>query len=142
VKQPIELALRKGILLFLAMGLLSTSVVNAQFFFTGPSGGDFFDELNWTLNPDGTGANPAAGSIDPDVNISETLFIDGDTVTAAGPDPGGSTSDNGDLDISGFLGILPDSLLNVTVGELRVTSVGSFASLGSTINISGQHQRR
>lgn len=67
-----------------AMMLLAPVSANAQFYFTGPAGGDFFDELNWTANPDGTGANPAASSIEPGAAsaIAVSLIIDGDDVMA------------------------------------------------------------
>ena len=56
------------------------------FFFTGGVNNDFFNELNWTENANGTGANPVGDPImDSATNaITLDLIIDGDSVIANG----------------------------------------------------------
>ena len=56
------------------------------FFYTGPANGDFFDESNWTTEPDGMGSSPVGDPfVDSTTNaISLDLIIDGDAVDAAG----------------------------------------------------------
>lgn len=70
----------------LTIGLMFTGTAQAQFFYVGPMGGDFFDEANWNDAADGSGASPAG---DPLVDsttgaIPLDLIIDNDSVVAMG----------------------------------------------------------
>ncbi|MEQ8848884.1 hypothetical protein [Botrimarina sp.] len=57
-----------------------TGLVPSTFTFTGPSGGDFFDETNWT---DADGATAPAGTINPGAGILHSLLIDNTSVVAS-----------------------------------------------------------
>ncbi|QDU89223.1 hypothetical protein Pla175_26100 [Pirellulimonas nuda] len=55
-----------------------------DFYFVGPSGGDFFDSGNWNDQPTGLGAFLATPVVDAGTSLIEhSLVIDGDTVGAA-----------------------------------------------------------
>lgn len=93
-----------------ALALISTSWAQAQtFYYTGSFGGDFFNESNWNSLPGGGGASPLAGTIEPSIGYTLDLVIDGDNVTASGPD-GFSL----DIGAGGGLTLLSGSDLQVT----------------------------
>lgn len=81
-----------------------TGLIPSVFTFTGPSGGDFFEESNWQ---DAQGNSPAAGTIDPGVPIRHSLLIDGDTVRTTGN--GGEA----DFQTGGSLELTPGSVLEM-----------------------------
>lgn len=80
------------------------------FYFIGPSGGDFFNELNWNTLPTGGGSSPQAGSIEPDVGFVHHLILDGDTVEANGRE-----GDEAGIDVGsgGWLEVQTGSTLSV-----------------------------
>ncbi len=89
-----------------------TGLVPSPYYYTGPSGGDFFDEANWNDDPNGSGNSLPAGSIDPGVRIQQSLIIDGDTVTSGpGPVVGKATFEAG-----GSLEMTPGSVLDFPHG--------------------------
>ncbi len=93
-----------ALLAVLALGQTSRG---ANFFYTGPANGDFFDELNWNSLPGGGGANPAAGAIDPATDIFDNLFLDGVSTLANGKVQFGA---------GGGLDMQPGSLLDIVSG--------------------------
>ncbi len=118
-------------LFFISMMLFMPAVATAQFYFTGPSGGDFFDELNWTANPDGTGANPAAASIEPGAAsaIAVPLIIDGDDVMA---------NDHVDFG-AGSLDLQAGSVLTISSAtgtvDLDINAATTFTMDSATLNV-------
>lgn len=109
---------------------LTSSVSVAQtFFFVGPSGGDFFDELNWNTASDGTGVSPV-GDLIPDSTtgaIALDLVIDGDTVEAAG-----------EVDFGpGSLTLLPGSMMSVTGtgNDLDINADSTFSLTDATLSV-------
>lgn len=121
--------------------LLAThSTAQAQFFFTGGVDNDFFNELNWTANADGTGANPAGDPlIDSTTNaIALDLIIDGDSVVADGQvdfGPGSLTLQSGSLlSITGAgndLDINADSTFSLTDARVEVNDIINFEGTSS-----------
>ena len=118
---------------------------NAQFFYTGAPDGDFFDESNWTENPDGSGANPAGDALMSDTGnaIAVDLIIDGDSVVADGQVDFGTGSlsiDGGALAITGAgnqLDINADSTFSLMHGTLTVDDdiflEGNVTFLGGSV---------
>lgn len=70
----------------IALTLVAPEARAQTFFFTGPAGGDFFDEANWNDMADGSGLNPVGDLIPDDSTgaIALDLIVDGDSVVAAG----------------------------------------------------------
>ncbi len=92
-----------------------TGLVPSPYFYVGLSGGDFFDEANWDIDPTGVlGDNPMAGSIDPGVPIRHSLIIDGDTVSSGSPS--GGLGREADFQVGGSLELTPGSVLNFPEG--------------------------
>ena len=129
------------------IGLVCMATTHGQtFFYTGVNDGEFLDETNWTENADGTGANPAIGSINdggnPDISIE--LVINGDMVTSSGDldiGEGGTGSltltGGADLDIPGTpddFDIDSDGAFNMVNSTL---TVGDRAFFGGTIDLVG-----
>lgn len=109
---------------------LATSTTWAQtYFFVGPSGGDFFDELNWNTAADGTGMSPVGDLIPDDSTgaISLDLIIDGDTVEAAGQVDFGT----------GSLTLEAGSMLSITGNDndLDINSDSSFSMTDATLSV-------
>lgn len=104
---------------------LPASSWGETFYYTGPFGGEFFTEANWSSAPDGSGVAPAAGSIEPDIGFTHDLIIDGDTVVASGDD--GFVLDVGD---GGALSLLSGSDLQVNNlffnGEFELSTGATF----------------
>ncbi|MEM8947096.1 MAG: hypothetical protein AAGD11_18125 [Planctomycetota bacterium] len=102
---------------------------SAQFFFTGPSGGDFFDESNWNTQADGLGTAPVGDPlVDSASNaISIDLIIDGDTVEAAGQVDFGT----------GSLTLQSGSMLSITGAghDFDINSDSTFSLTDSTIEV-------
>ena len=120
---------RSQTVLFCVIYAFTTAVCSAQFFYTGPADGDFFDESNWTANADGTGANPVG-----DVLMSDTanaigidLIIDDDSVVAAGQVDFGS----------GSLSIRSGASLTVTGADnqLHINASSTFSLMGGTLTV-------
>lgn len=110
--------------------LLAThSTAQAQFFFTGGVDNDFFNELNWTANADGTGANPVGDPLtDSTTNaIALDLIIDGDSVVA-----------NGQVDFgTGSLTLQSGSLLSITGAghDLDINSDSTFSLTDARVEV-------
>jgi len=114
---------------------LSAVSAQAQFYYVGPSGGDFFDEANWNDAADGSG-NSIVGDelMDSTTNaISLDLIVDGDTVEAAGQvdfGTGSLTLEAGSsFTISGAgndLDINSDSSFSLTDATLLVDDILNF----------------
>lgn len=115
-----------------AIGPLSDIKNKLTYYYTGPNGGDFFDEVNWNDDPQGSGSAPPAGSVSPsgDQDIGINLIIDGSSVIAAG-----------DIDIgnrgSGSLTLLNGASLEVTgtTNDLDFDFDGSFTLINSTVTV-------
>ncbi|QEG36706.1 hypothetical protein [Bythopirellula goksoeyrii] len=101
--------------------LLLPSFATAQFTFVGPSGGDFFDVLNWQ---DGGGFNPASIIDGGTSKVEIDLILDGDLVYATSEIPFGV----------GSLSLLSGSNLNVNSGGVSFDT-GSLSLDGSQLNI-------
>jgi hypothetical protein len=103
------------------------------FFYVGPSGGDFFDELNWNTLANGTGTTPDPNADPiPDSTtgaIALDLIIDGDTVDAAGQVDFGS----------GSLTLDPNSVLNITGAgnDLDINSSSGFSLTDAALTTNG-----
>lgn len=112
----------------------------ATFFYTGPSGGDFFTESNWNSLPACGGTSPLAGEIDEGVEFTHELIIDGASVSAFGNDlvPG-----NGvivlDIGAGGMLSLLNGSDLQVTNtlfnAQFELSTGGTFNLMNSTLGV-------
>lgn len=119
-----------GVVLSCVCVLGLSSAAQAQtFFYTGPNGGDFFNETNWNSLADGTGVNPAGDPlIDSTSNaITLDLIIDGDTVTA-----------NGQVDFgTGSLTLQSGSQLDVTGADndFDINSNSTFSLTNATLNV-------
>ncbi|MGI9456536.1 MAG: PEP-CTERM sorting domain-containing protein [Aeoliella sp.] len=120
-----------GLSLFLMCFLHAPMSLGQTFFFTGGVDNDFFNELNWTANSDGTGANPAG---DPLVDsttgaIALDLIIDGDTVDAAGQVDFGT----------GSMTLESGSVFNVTGAgnDLDINGSSSFFLTNATLMTNG-----
>lgn len=116
-------------LLTLALATTASTATAQSFFYVGPAGGDFFDEMNWNDAADGTGSAPVGDPlIDDAANaIALDLVIDGDTVVA-----------NGQVDFgTGSLTLLAGSAFSVTGSgnDLDINDESTFSATGATIDI-------
>ncbi len=99
-----------------------------DFFYVGPSGGSFFDTMNWNDAPDGSGAFLATPVIDGGTNLVEhSLVIDGDSVLAGT----GLSFGMGSLSLG--LG----SALTVSGNDLIFGSGSSLTSNGASLIVNG-----
>ncbi len=116
------------------------TVEAATFFYTGPSGGNFFDETNWNSVSTGGGTSPLAGEIDEGVGFTHELIINGASVSAfgniVGPGTGTIVLDIGD---GGILSLLNGSDLQVTNiafnAQFELSSGGTFNLMDSTLGV-------
>ncbi|WP_168205357.1 hypothetical protein [Bythopirellula goksoeyrii] len=86
------------------------SALADTFYYTGPSGGDFFNESFWNSMANGSGFTPAVGTINPGLGISHYLILDGDVVEANG---GAGDEFGVDIGNGGGLELQTGSSLNV-----------------------------
>ncbi len=99
----------------------------SPYYYTGPTGGDFFDEANWNDKADGTGNNPPGDPIRGGFHILINLIIDGDTVGSSG----------GEIDIQrgGSLEMTAGSVLMLTNSndQFDINPDGAFKFTDATL---------
>lgn len=117
-----------GLMAALLLGVCAERVSAMDFYYVGPSGGDFFDVGNWNDSPDGLGAFLATPVIDGGTgDIEHSLIIDGDTVTAAA-----------DVDFGmGSLQMTFGSGLTVTGSEITFGAGSTFNAIGASLVVDG-----
>ena len=127
--------------ILLGMILVSSTAQGQTFYFTGNSGNDFFDEMNWNSLPGGGGSVPLAGTIEPRIGFTLDLIIDGDSVSAIGPVdplvPGGFIVL--DIGAGGNLSLLSGSDLQVinnsANAQFEVSSGATFSLVDSILGV-------
>lgn len=114
-----------GGLVALLLGMAAAPSASAiDFYFVGPSGGNFFDTMNWNDAPDGSGAFLAAPVIDAVTSaVEHSLVIDGDSVLA-------STGLSFGM---GSLSLGTGSLLTVSGNDLVFGSGSSLTTNGASV---------
>lgn len=109
--------------------------VKQNYYFVGPSGGNFFNEANWNTAPDGSGSTAPAGSLtpgssNPEDDITLELVIDGNFAVASG------NVDIGEGGV-GSLTLINGARLDVrgSASDLDIDFDGSFYLNDSTLNV-------
>ncbi|MEM8947097.1 MAG: hypothetical protein AAGD11_18130 [Planctomycetota bacterium] len=110
-------------------------LVPSEFYFVGPSGGDFFDESNWNDQPDGSGSSPPANTIEPGQRIQHALVIDGDTVSSGSPANG--LGRKAVFESGSSLEMTPGSVLNFpeSVDEVEFLFGSGFMFTDATMTV-------
>ncbi|TWU23515.1 dockerin type I domain-containing protein [Bythopirellula polymerisocia] len=119
------------------VGLVAGTTQGATFFYTGPNGGEFFNESNWNSISTGGGTSPLAGEIDPDIGILHDLIIEGKSVMATGP--AGANGFRLDIGAGGILSLLAGSDLQVTNtsfnAQFEISTGGTFVFADANLGV-------